>query len=46
MLDQVLHGCPWNDIAVQLGEEPTKRNVNTIQRRFWRAIERAAQILL
>ncbi len=45
MLDQVLHGCTWDDIAVHLGQEPTKRNVNTIHRRFWRAIRSVAQML-
>ncbi len=45
MLDQILHGCRWDDVAVHLGEEPTKRTVNTLQRRFWRAIERFAHLL-
>ena len=45
MMDQVLHGCRWDDVAVHLGEEPTKKNVNTLQRRFWRALGRFAHLL-
>jgi hypothetical protein len=45
MLEQVLHGCTWDEVTMHLGKEPTKKNVNTIHRRFWRAVERAARFL-
>ena len=38
ILDQLLHHVPWDDVVMNLGEEPTKRKVNTIQRRFWRTV--------
>lgn len=45
MMDMVLHGCGWDEVARHFGIETSSRNTNTLQRRFWRVIQRAAGLL-
>jgi hypothetical protein len=40
IVDLVLHGCKWDEIARYLGVEPSERNVNTMRRRYRRTIRR------
>lgn len=45
MMDMFLHNCPWEEIASLSGRYVTPKNINTIQRRFWRTVIRAASLL-
>jgi hypothetical protein len=45
MMDMYLHKCPWEEIAGRFGGAVTQTSINTIQRRFWRTITRAASLL-
>ena len=38
MMDMILYGCRWGHVVGHFGESPTPKNINTFQRRFWRAI--------
>jgi len=45
MMDMFLHKCPWEEIAARFGGVVTQKSINTIQRRFWRAVTRVASLL-
>ena len=44
VMDMVLHGCRWHEIAGALGKQPTEQNVNTLRRRYVRTLRRVMVI--
>jgi hypothetical protein len=43
VMDMILHGCRWEEVADSMGIEVTDRSVNTLQRWFWRVFEKVTQ---